>query len=243
MTPYQCTVCILLYGGVQTYDLSHSLLISSEDDDPAVFTNRDDLWTAAHNACAGSIVTWVTVRSRPLVSNWYCLKDEVIKVIKAIQNTHEDMVYFKDVIYFTACNTASLFLRVPDCFGDGGKWWLLRWRMQWQSGLDPKTAKIRWSMSTSVILHRYQQPIRTTVYPMIWGLYRMHFWAKGPETTTCWCITTADCHKGLTWRSRTSPLCFWSHKSCGSPSNSSSLAEASWPPIDQKEILLSCWEI
>lgn len=78
---------------------------------------------------------------------------------------------------------------------------------------------------------------------MIWGLYRLLFWATGPETIACWCITTADCHKGLTWRSRTSPLCFWSHKSCGSPSNSSSLAEASWLPIDQKEILLSCWEI
>lgn len=64
--------------GRQTYGSSHSLLVSSEDDDPAVFTNSDDLWAAAHNASAGSIVTQVAVRSRPPVSNWYGLKDKEI---------------------------------------------------------------------------------------------------------------------------------------------------------------------
>lgn len=58
-----------------TYDSIHSLLISPEDDDPAVFTDRDDLRAAAHDTSTGSVVARVTVCSRPLVSNRYGLED------------------------------------------------------------------------------------------------------------------------------------------------------------------------
>jgi len=45
---------------------------------------------------------------------------------------------------------------------------------------------------------------------------------------------------GLTSRSRTSPLCLHSHNNWGSPSNSSSMPEKTWSPMDQMEILFSC---
>lgn len=72
-------VHFLVRGAVLTYDSIHSLLISSEDDDPAVFAHGDDLWTAAHDTGAGSVVTRVIVSSGPLMTKRYCLKDKTIK--------------------------------------------------------------------------------------------------------------------------------------------------------------------
>ena len=51
-----------------TYDSDHCLLVGSEDDDPAVFADRNDLWAAAHDTGAGGVVTGVTMRPRPVLS-------------------------------------------------------------------------------------------------------------------------------------------------------------------------------
>lgn len=76
-------------GADLTYDSIHSLLISSEDDDPAVFTHCDDLRTAAHNTSTGRVVTRVIVSSGPLVAKRYCLKDKTIKRFQVIRDYHE----------------------------------------------------------------------------------------------------------------------------------------------------------
>ena len=57
-----------------TYDSDHCFLVGSEDDDPAVFTDRNDLGAAAHDTSAGGVVTGVTMRPRPVLSNWYRLQ-------------------------------------------------------------------------------------------------------------------------------------------------------------------------
>lgn len=57
-----------------TYDSNHPLLVGSEDDDPAVFANCDDLRTAAHNTSTGGVVTRVTMRSCPTLRNRHRLQ-------------------------------------------------------------------------------------------------------------------------------------------------------------------------
>lgn len=52
-----------------TYDSNHSLLVGSEDDDLAIFTNCDNLRTAAHNTSTGGVVTRVTMGSCPAMRN------------------------------------------------------------------------------------------------------------------------------------------------------------------------------
>lgn len=113
-------VPLLVRGADRTYDSIHSLLISSEDDDPAVFPHGDDLWTAAHNTSTGSVVARVIVSSGPLVAKRYCLKDKTIKRFQQSSMIVMGAVQTHDTNYSE--QNRQLFLRLPDYFGDGGKW-------------------------------------------------------------------------------------------------------------------------
>lgn len=111
----QDTVHFLVRGADLTYDVIHSFVIGSEDDDPAVFPHCDDLWTAAHNAGTGSVVTRVIVSSGPLVAKRYCLKDKTIK------RFHRSSIIFMSAVDNFSCTYLIILVMAEngDCSGGG----------------------------------------------------------------------------------------------------------------------------
>lgn len=65
-----------------TYDPRNSFMVGSEDDDPAILADCDDLRAAAHQTSAGGVVAREVMCSSPALGNRNCLQSKCTRCWK-----------------------------------------------------------------------------------------------------------------------------------------------------------------